>query len=319
MVKSKAQRELETIVNKIATLEVKAGDNQDARDQLQKLQVQVDELRNQIRSHQQSGAWARTELARHSDRPYTLDFIERVFTEWTELHGDRNFGDDPAMICGMARFNGEEVMVIGHQKGRDIKSRVYRNFGQPNPEGYRKALRFMQMAQKFKRPLFTFVDTPGAYPGLGAEERGQAEAIARNLREMARLKVPIITTITGEGGSGGALAIAVADRVLMLENSVYSVITPEGCASIMWRDASKRDLAAQALRITAEDMIELGVVDEIIPEPPGGAHLDYDATAANVSAALGRHLSDLRAYPEGQLTNIRYDKFRKMAQFFQGA
>ncbi len=319
MVKSKAQRELETIVNKIATLEVKAGDNQDARDQLQKLQVQVDELRNQIRSHQQSGAWARTELARHSDRPYTLDFIERVFTEWTELHGDRNFGDDPAMICGMARFNGEEVMVIGHQKGRDIKSRVYRNFGQPNPEGYRKALRFMQMAQKFKRPLFTFVDTPGAYPGLGAEERGQAEAIARNLREMARLKVPIITTITGEGGSGGALAIAVADRVLMLENSVYSVITPEGCASIMWRDASKRDLAAQALRITAEDMIELGVVDEIIPEPPGGAHLDYDATAANVSAALGKHLSDLRAYPEGQLTNIRYDKFRKMAQFFQGA
>jgi acetyl-CoA carboxylase carboxyl transferase subunit alpha len=319
MVKSKAQRELETIVNKIATLEVRAGDNQDARDQLQKLQVQVDELRNQIRSHQQSGAWARTELARHSDRPYTLDFIERVFTEWTELHGDRNFGDDPAMICGMARFNGEEVMVIGHQKGRDIKSRVYRNFGQPNPEGYRKALRFMQMAQKFKRPLFTFVDTPGAYPGLGAEERGQAEAIARNLREMARLKVPIITTITGEGGSGGALAIAVADRVLMLENSVYSVITPEGCASIMWRDASKRDLAAQALRITAEDMIELGVVDEIIPEPPGGAHLDYDATAANVSAALGKHLSDLRAYPEGQLTNIRYDKFRKMAQFFQGA
>jgi acetyl-CoA carboxylase carboxyl transferase subunit alpha len=319
MVKSKAQRELETIVNKIATLEVKAGDNQDARDQLQKLQVQVDELRNQIRSHQQSGAWARTELARHSDRPYTLDFIERVFTDWTELHGDRNFGDDPAMICGVARFNGEEVMVIGHQKGRDIKSRVYRNFGQPNPEGYRKALRFMQMAQKFKRPLFTFVDTPGAYPGLGAEERGQAEAIARNLREMARLKVPIITTITGEGGSGGALAIAVADRVLMLENSVYSVITPEGCASIMWRDASKRDLAAQALRITAEDMIELGVVDEIIPEPPGGAHLDYDATAANVSAALGKHLSDLRAYPEGQLTNIRYDKFRKMAQFFQGA
>src|SRR6266850_878270 len=203
MVKSKAQRELETIVNKIATLEVRAGDNQDAHEQLQKLQAQVDELRTQIRSHQQSGAWARTELARHSDRPYTLDYVERIFTDWTELHGDRNFGDDPAMICGIARFNGEEVMVIGHQKGRDIKSRVYRNFGQP-------------------------------------------EAIARNLREMARLKVPIITTITGEGGSGGALAIAVADRVLMLENGVYSVITPEGCASIMWRDSSKRDLAAQA-------------------------------------------------------------------------
>jgi acetyl-CoA carboxylase carboxyl transferase subunit alpha len=317
MVKSKAQRELETIVNKIATLEVRGGDNQDARDQLQKLQAQVDDLRNQIRSHQQSGAWARTELARHADRPYMLDYVERVFTDWVELHGDRNFGDDPALVCGMARLNGEEVMVLGHQKGRDIKSRVYRNFGQPNPEGYRKALRFMQMAQKFKRPLFTFVDTPGAYPGLGAEERGQAEAIARNLREMARLKVPIITTITGEGGSGGALAIAVADRVLMLENSVYSVITPEGCASIMWRDASKRDLAAQALRITAEDMIELGVVDEIVPEPAGGAHHDYDTTAANLSTALQKHLAELRDYPPDQLTNLRYDKFRKMAQFFQ--
>ncbi len=319
MVKSKAQRDLETIVNKIATLEVRAGDNQDARDQLQKLQLQVDELRTQIRSHQQYGAWARTELARHSDRPYTLDYVERIFTDWTELHGDRNFGDDPALICGIARFNGEEVMVIGHQKGRDIKSRVYRNFGQPNPEGYRKALRFMQMAQKFKRPLFTFVDTPGAYPGLGAEERGQAEAIARNLREMARLKVPIITTITGEGGSGGALAIAVADRVLMLENSVYSVITPEGCASIMWRDASKRDLAAQALKVTAEDMIELGVVDEVIPEPAGGAHHDYDATAANLSAALQKHLSELRSEPAEGLTDRRYNKFRKMAQFFEEA
>jgi acetyl-CoA carboxylase carboxyl transferase subunit alpha len=319
MAKSNAQRELENIVNKIATLEVKAGDNEDARDQLQKLQVQVDELRKQIRSHQQSGAWARTELARHAERPYTLDFVERIFTDWIELHGDRNFGDDPAMICGIARLNGDEVMVLGHQKGRDIKSRVYRNFGQPNPEGYRKALRFMQMAQKFKRPLFTFVDTPGAYPGLGAEERGQAEAIARNLREMARLKIPIITTITGEGGSGGALAIAVADRVLMLENSVYSVITPEGCASIMWRDASKRDLAAQALKITAEDMIELGVVDEVVQEPAGGAHLDYDVTAANLSTTLQKHLSDLRAYPRDQLTNLRYDKFRKMAQFFEEA
>src|SRR5437763_6992279 len=297
MVKSNAQRELESIVNKIATLEVRAGDNQDARDQLQKLQVQVDELRKQIRSHQQSGAWARTELARHADRPYTLDFVERIFTDWTELHGDRNFGDDPALICGIARFHGEEVMVIGHQKGRDIKSRVYRNFGQPNPEGYRKALRFMQMARKFKRPLLTFVDTPGAYPGLGAEERGQAEAIARNLREMARLKIPIITTITGEGGSGGALAIAIADRVLMLENSVYSVITPEGCASIMWRDASKRDLAAQALKITAEDMVELGVIDEIVPEPAGGAPSDCDSTAANLSSAPQTHLAELRAYP----------------------
>src|SRR3954447_502911 len=316
MVKSKAQRELETIVNKIATLEVRAGDNQDARDQLQKLQLQVDELRTQIRSHQQSGAWARTELARHSDRPYTLDFVERVFTDWTELHGDRNFGDDPAMICGIARFQGEEVMVIGHQKGRDIKSRVYRNFGQPNPEGYRKALRFMQMAQKFKRPLFTFVDTPGAYPGLGAEERGQAEAIARNLREMARLKVPIITTITGEGGSGGALAIAVADRVLMMENSIYSVISPEGCASIMWRDASKRELAAQALKITAKDLSKLGIIDEVVPEPPGGAHADYDDAARLLDQVLQKNLDELKCKSADELVTSRYDKFRTMARFF---
>src|SRR5438874_5701347 len=317
MVKSNAQRELESIVNKIATLEVRAGANQDARVQLQQLQLQVDELRTQIRSHQQYGAWARTELARHSDRPYTLDYVERIFTDWTELHGDRNFGDDPALICGIARFNGEEVMVIGHQKGRDIKSRVYRNFGQPNPEGYRKALRFMQMAQKFKRPLFTFVDTPGAYPGLGAEERGQAEAIARNLREMARLKIPIITTITGEGGSGGALAIAVADRVLMLENGVYSVITPEGCASIMWRDSSKRDLAAQALRITPTDLNQLGCIDDIVPEPEGGAHLDHEAAAAFLDAALAKHMQEVRRLTIPQLLESRYDKFRHMAQFLR--
>src|SRR6266702_7626456 len=198
-----------------------------------------------------------------------------MYSDCSEIHGDRRYADDPAMVCGIARFNGEEVLVLGTQKGRDMKQKVHRNFGLPNPEGYRKALRAMQIAEKFSRPVFTFIDVTGANPGLGAEERGQAEAIALNLREMARLKVPIITAITGEGGSGGALAIAVADRVLMLENSVYSVITPEGCASIMWRDASKRDLAAQALRITAEDMIELGVVDEIIPEPIGGAHLDY--------------------------------------------
>src|SRR5262249_51688618 len=221
---TKAKRDLEAVESKIATLEAKAGNNAEAREQLQKLQEQVDQLRNQIKSHERQGAWARTELARHPQRPYTLDYIERIFTDWIELHGDRAYGDDPAMVCGLARYHGTDVMVIGHQKGRDIKSRMYRNFGQPNPEGYRKALRFMKMAEKFRRPVLTFVDTPGAYPGLGAEERGQAEAIARNLREMARLKVPIITTITGEGGSGGALAIAVADRVLMLENAVYSVI-----------------------------------------------------------------------------------------------
>jgi acetyl-CoA carboxylase carboxyl transferase subunit alpha len=217
---------------------------------------------------------------------------------------------------GLARFEGRSVVVIGHQKGRDTKQRVYRNFGQANPEGYRKALRCMKMAEKFGRPIFTFVDTPGAYPGLGAEERGQAEAIARNLREMARIEVPIITTITGEGGSGGALAIAVADRVFMMENSVYSVISPEGCASIMWRDASKKEIAAQALRITAPDLKEMAIIDEIIPEPDGGAHLDHDAAAAMVDEVLFKHFNQLKHQPVQQLLDGRYNKFRQMAQFY---
>ncbi len=244
----KAQRQLESIEKQIADLEARAVADKDAQLQLKHLHHQIGFLRQQIRDH--VNAWHKTELARHSQRPFTLDYVERLFSDWSEVHGDRNYGDDPAIICGMARFHGDEVMVIGHQKGRDTKQRVFRNFGQANPEGYRKALRCMKMAEKFNRPIFTFVDTPGAYPGLGAEERGQAEAIARNLREMARIEVPIITTITGEGGSGGALGIAVADRVFMMENSVYSVISPEGCASIMWRDAAKKEIAAQALRIT---------------------------------------------------------------------
>src|SRR5919112_5414303 len=222
------------------------------------------------------GAWQKTELARNPQRPYTLDYIDRIFTDFTELHGDRGFADDAAIVCGMARFHGEDVLVLGQQKGRDTKQKVYRNFGMPSPEGYRKAIRLMQFAEKFGRPIFTFVDTPGAYPGLGAEERGQGEAIARNLLEMSRLRVPIITTVTGEGGSGGALAIAVADEVLMMENSVYSVISPEGCASIMWRDATKREIAAQALKITARDMLELKLVDDIVPEPDGGAHNNHE-------------------------------------------
>jgi acetyl-CoA carboxylase carboxyl transferase subunit alpha len=261
-------------------------------------------------------AWQKTELARHPQRPYTLDYIDRIFTDWSEIHGDRAFGNDPAIVCGMARFNGNDVMVVGHQKARDTKQKVYRNFGMPNPEGYRKALRAMQLAEKFRRPIFTFVDTPGAYPGLGAEERGQAEAIARNLREMARFKVPIVATVTGEGGSGGALAIAVADRVLMMENSVYSVISPEGCASIMWRDASKKEVAAQALKITARDMKELKLVDDIVPEPEGGAHLDHDAAAQLLSEALARQLGDLKQLPIDRLLSSRYDKFRHMGQFF---
>jgi acetyl-CoA carboxylase carboxyl transferase subunit alpha len=220
------------------------------------------------------------------------------------------------MVCGMARFHGEDVAVIGTQKGRDAKQRVYRNFGMPNPEGYRKALRVMRIAEKFRRPIFTLVDTPGAYPGLGAEERGQAEAIAHNLREMSRLRVPIIVTITGEGGSGGALAIAVGDRVLMMEDAIYSVISPEGCASIMWRDAGKRELAAEAMRITAGDLSEFRCVDDIVPEPPGGAHTDWDAAARMLDQSLQKHLSELRARSIEELLAQRYDKFRKIAQFF---
>jgi acetyl-CoA carboxylase carboxyl transferase subunit alpha len=311
----KAQHELERIEQQIEQLESLAGDNQAAHRKLQQLHERVNALRLQIYAH--LNAWEKTELARHPQRPYLLDYVERIFTDWSELHGDRAFGDDPAIICGMARFHGDEVLVLGHQKARDTKQKVYRNFGMPNPEGYRKALRAMRMAEKFGRPIFTFVDTPGAYPGLGAEERGQAEAIASNLREMARLKVPIVTTITGEGGSGGALAIAVADRVLMMENAIYSVISPEGCASIMWRDAGKKELAAQALRITASDLRELGCVDEIVAEPEGGAHRDHDAAAALLDAALQKNYCPLKKIPAPEIVATRYNKFRQMAQFFR--
>ncbi len=310
----KAQRQLETMEKQIADLEAKAGADEEKHLQLRHLQHQVSFLRDQIRQH--INAWQKTELARHAQRPYTLDYVERLFSDWSEIHGDRAYGDDPAIVCGMARYHGDEVMVMGHQKGRDTKQRVYRNFGQANPEGYRKALRCMKLAEKFGRPIFTFIDTPGAYPGLGAEERGQAEAIAHNLREMARIEVPIITTITGEGGSGGALALAVSDRVFMMENTVYSVISPEGCASIMWRDASKKEIAAQALRITAPDLSEMKIIDEIIPEPDGGAHNDADAAAALVDQVLQRHYDTLKAMPARELVDARYEKFRRMAHFY---
>jgi acetyl-CoA carboxylase carboxyl transferase subunit alpha len=310
----KAQRQLESIEKQISQLEAKAGKDHQAQLELKHLQHQISFLRAQIR--QQINAWQKTELARHSQRPFAMDYIERIFTDFSEVHGDRTFGDDPAILCGMARYHGDEVMVIGHQKGRDTKQRVHRNFGQANPEGYRKALRGMKIAEKFRHPVITLIDTPGAYPGLGAEERGQAEAIARNLREMARLTVPIIAVITGEGGSGGALALAVADRVFMMENSVYSVISPEGCASIMWRDASKKETAAQALRITAPDLKQMEIIDEIISEPDGGAHLDHDAAAAMVDAVLRRHYDELKTQPVEQLLDGRYRKFRQMARFF---
>src|SRR5271169_6145817 len=311
----KAQQELGKIEEQIARLQAVEGQNAETLRQIQQLHERVNELRREVSSH--LNAWERTELARHPQRPYTLDYIERIFTDWSEIHGDRGFRDDPAIVCGMARFHGEEVIIVGQQKARDAKQRVYRNFGMPHPEGYRKALRVMKIAEKFGRPIFTFVDTPGAYPGLSAEEHGQAEAIARNLREMARLRVPIITTIAGEGGSGGALAIAVADRVLMMENAVYSVISPESCAAIMWRDASKKELAAQALRITATDLAEFGCIDAIVPEPEGGAHTDHDAAAALLGAALQKHLGELAKMSPPESVASRYNKFRNMAQFIR--
>jgi len=311
---SKAEVELAKIEKQLEQLQATPGQSDETRRMIQQLHDRVDALRHDV--HSGFTAWEKTELARHPQRPYTLDYIERLFTDWSEIHGDRAFGEDPAIVSGMARFQGKEVMIIGHQKARDTKQKVYRNFGMPHPEGYRKALRVMQIAEKFNRPIFTFVDTDGAYPGLEAEERGQAEAIARNLREMARLKVPILTTVIGVGGSGGALAIAVADRVLMMENSVYSVISPEGCASIMWRDATKRELAAQAMRITAADLSELGIIDGIIPEPPGGAHRDHEAAATLLGQALEKNLAEVAAQPVSELVASRYKKFRNMAQFY---
>lgn len=261
-------------------------------------------------------AWVKTELARHPQRPYPMDYIEALFTDYSEVHGDRQFGDDPAMAAGMARFQGQPVLVIGNLKGRTLKERVHRKFGSPDPEGYRKALRAMKIAEKFGHPIFTFIDLAGANPGLGAEERGQGEAIARNLMEMSRLRVPTIATITGEGGSGGALALAVADRVLMLENAIYSVISPEGCASIMWKDSNKKQQAAAALRYTAVDVKRLGCVDDVIPEPEGGTHTDPAFAMQLVGERLARHFAELTAESLEDLIAKRYEKFRNLAQFY---
>jgi acetyl-CoA carboxylase carboxyl transferase subunit alpha len=259
--------------------------------------------------------WERIKLARHEKRPYTLDYINLIFTDFFEIHGDRRFGDDSAIVAGMARFHGEPCVVIGHQKGRTTKSRQQRNFGMPKPEGYRKALRIMKVAEKFNRPIFTFIDTPGAYPGIDAEERGQAEAIAYNLREMAKLRVPVVVTVTGEGGSGGALAIGVGDIILMLENSIYSVISPESCSAILWRDQEHAEEAAIALRLTAPDLLEFGLIDQIIKEPTGGAHTDHDAMAARLDIALSEALASVNSLSEEERVARRYDKFRAMGDF----
>lgn len=256
--------------------------------------------------------WQKTLVARHPARPYTLDYIEKLMTEFVELHGDRRFADDPAIVAGMALFRGRPVAVVGHQKGRDTKEKIRRNFGMPRPEGYRKALRVMQLAEKFGRPILSFVDTTGAYPGIDAEERGQAEAIAVNLREMASFHVPIVVTVTGEGGSGGALALAIGDRVLMLEHAVYSVISPEGCASILFKDSSRKREAAESMKITAADLKQFNVVDEIVPEPPGGAHADPDGAAAAVGEAIDRHLQELAGWTPEERRERRYRKFRAL-------
>ena len=277
-----------------------------------RLREELDALRREV--YGGLSPWQKTLVARHPNRPYTLDYVQALFTDWTELHGDRRYADDPALVCGFALFHERPVCVIGHQKGRDTKQKVYRNFGMPKPEGYRKAMRVMELAAKFGRPILALVDTPGAYPGLDAEERGQAEAIAWNLREMAALRTPIVVTVTGEGGSGGALAIAVGDRVNMLEHAVYSVISPEGCASILFRDASRAEEAAIAMKITARDLEGMGLVDEVIPEPAGGAHVNHEAVFRSVDEVLWRQLRDLDAVPRERLPEERYRKFRDMGR-----
>ncbi len=285
----------------------------EAEDELAELERKADELRREVYAN--LTRYQRVQIARHPKRPYTLDYLQRCFTGFRELHGDRHFADDPAIVGGTAWFEGRPVMVIGQQKGRDTRENLLRRFGMPNPEGYRKALRLMQLAGRFAMPIVTLVDTPGAYPGLGAEERGQAEAIAVNLREMATLRVPIVTLVIGEGGSGGALAIAVADRVVMFENSVYSVISPEGCASILWRDGKQGARAAEALRLTAPDLLALGIVDDVLPEPPGGAHRDWDAAAATLSASLRANLDALSGVGPDELVAARAERFRRMGVY----
>jgi acetyl-CoA carboxylase carboxyl transferase subunit alpha len=306
------EKPLLELENRIVELR-ESGDPLAARDEIAKLEERL--ARQQQRVYSGLTAWQRTQIARHPKRPHTLDLINLLMEDWVELHGDRVFGDDKAIVGGLATFEGEPVVVIGHQKGRDTRENIARNFGMPHPEGYRKALRLMQLASKFGKPIITFIDTPGAYPGLGAEERGQAEAIARNLREMAGLTSSVICVVTGEGGSGGALAIGVGNRVLMLEYAIYSVISPEGCAAILWGDGAKAPEAAEIMRVTSPDLLKLGVIDAIVPEPVGGAHRNWEATAASLRAVLRDHLWHLKSKSETELIEERQEKFRRIGVF----
>lgn len=309
------ERPIVDLEQKIQDLKSSASKNKtvDIDSEVTLLEQKLEQARQQIYRH--LTAWQRVQMARHPKRPYMLDYIGKIMTDFVELHGDRLFSDDHALIGGFAKLDGIPVMVVGHQKGRDTKENLYRNFGSAHPEGYRKAIRLMQMASKFNRPIISFIDTPGAYPGVGAEERGQAQAIAYNLREMAKLKVPIIVVVIGEGGSGGALGIGVGDRVLVLENAYYSVISPEGCAAILWKDRAKAPEAASCLKLTAPDLLQLKLIDEIVPEPVGGAHHDPDTSAKNLKEALKRNLEPLRKLSAAQLTAGRYEKYRKIGLF----
>ena len=310
------EKPLLELENRIAELRA-SEDSLAARDEIAKLEERL--ARQQQRIYSGLTAWQRTQIARHPKRPHTLDLVNLLLEDWVELHGDRVFGDDKAIVGGLATFDGAPVVVIGHQKGRDTRENIARNFGMPHPEGYRKALRLMQLAGKFGKPIITLIDTPGAFPGLAAEERGQAEAIARNLREMAGLPTPVVCVVTGEGGSGGALALGVGNRVLMLEYAIYSVISPEGCAAILWGEAAKASEAAELMRVTAPDLLKLGVIDAIVPEPVGGAHRSWDATAASLREALREQLWQLRSKSEAELIEERQEKFRRIGVFEETA
>jgi acetyl-CoA carboxylase carboxyl transferase subunit alpha len=289
----------------------------DLESEINRLQQKLDKLKHEI--FENLTAWQRVQIARHPQRPYTLDYIQMIMSDYLELHGDRHFSDDKAMVCGLATFENKRVMVIGHQKGRDTNENLMRNFGSAHPEGYRKAMRVMRLAEKFNIPIFTFIDTPGAYPGIGAEERGQAEAIAYNLREMASLRVPMVINIIGEGGSGGALGIGVGDKICVMQNAYYSVISPEGCAAILWKDRSRAHDAANSLRLTAEDLLRLGIIDKVIPEPLGGAHSDPKAAAESLRSVLSQCLKELSGIPTEEILRLRYEKFRNIGRFSESA